>query len=158
MADTQNDGLWPVAKFYFLVTIAGTDSSFQEVSGLDVETAVMEYRHGDSKTFSTIKKPGLIKTTSITLKKGVFSNDSRLIDYFKALMLDKSYYAKDRLQVDIKLMDEADAVIMTWTLSNAFPTKLSGTDLKSDSSEIAIETLELKQIVSWRSSSKQPGR
>lgn len=143
MADTKNDGLWPVAKFYFLATIAGTDISFQEISGLDVETDVMEYRHGDSKTFGTIKKPGLIKTTNITLKKGIFTKDSRLIDYFNKLMKDKAYYAKDRMQIDIKLMDEADAVIMTWTLTNAFPTKLSGTDLKSDSSEIAIETLEL---------------
>jgi phage tail-like protein len=143
MADTNNDGLWPVAKFYFLVTIAGTDISFQEVSGLDVETDVMDYRHGDSKTFGTIKKPGLIKTTNLTLKKGVFAGDSRLVDYFNALMVDKSYYATDRMQIDIKLMDEADTVIMTWTLVNAFPTKLSGTDLKSDSSEIAIETLEL---------------
>ena len=143
MADTQNDGLWPVPKFYFLVTIAGTDISFQEVSGLDIETDVMEYRHGDSKTFGTIKKPGLIKTTNIILKKGVCAADSPLMDYFNKLMLDKANYAANRRQIDIRLMDEAGAVIMTWTLINAFPAKLSGMDLESDSGEIAIEMLEL---------------
>ena len=32
---------------------------------------------------------------------------------------------------------------MTWTLTNAWPTKVTGTDLKSDGSEVAIESLEI---------------
>ena len=32
---------------------------------------------------------------------------------------------------------------MTWTLTNAWPTKITATDLKSDANEVAIETLEL---------------
>jgi phage tail-like protein len=32
---------------------------------------------------------------------------------------------------------------MTWKLANAWPTKITGTDLKSDASEVAVETLEL---------------
>jgi len=30
-----------------------------------------------------------------------------------------------------------------WTLGNAFPVKITGTDLKSDGNEVAVETLEL---------------
>ena len=35
-----------------------------------------------------------------------------------------------------------DASIV-WTLQNAWPTKITSTDLKSDGSEVAVETLEI---------------
>ena len=148
MADSLNNDLWPVSKFYFLVSFSGGsvegDISFQEVSGLDQETDVIEYRHGDNPEFSTIKKPGMTKSTNVVLKKGIFQNDARLTDMFNAIY-DKKYYKDpaDRMTVLIKLMDEAGEVIMNWRLDNAFPAKLTGTDLKSDASEIAVESLEL---------------
>ncbi len=32
---------------------------------------------------------------------------------------------------------------MTWTLENAWPTKITSTDLKSDGNEIAIDIIEI---------------
>jgi phage tail-like protein len=32
---------------------------------------------------------------------------------------------------------------MTWTLNNAWPTKISSTDLKSDANEVAVESIEI---------------
>ena len=32
---------------------------------------------------------------------------------------------------------------MTWTLNNAWPTKVTGTDLKSDGNEVAVESIEI---------------
>jgi len=32
---------------------------------------------------------------------------------------------------------------MTWTLSNAFPTKITVTDMKADGNEVAVESIEL---------------
>ncbi len=32
---------------------------------------------------------------------------------------------------------------MTWTLTNAWPIKVTSTDLKSDGNEVAVETIEL---------------
>jgi phage tail-like protein len=34
-------------------------------------------------------------------------------------------------------------VTMQWTLRNAWPTKISSTDLKSDGNEVAVDTLEI---------------
>jgi phage tail-like protein len=45
--------------------------------------------------------------------------------------------------VIINLLNEKASPMMTWTLTNAFPVKMQATDLKSDASEVAIETLEL---------------
>jgi phage tail-like protein len=32
---------------------------------------------------------------------------------------------------------------MVWTLTNAWPTKITGTDMKADGNEVAVETIEL---------------
>ena len=48
-----------------------------------------------------------------------------------------------RLPITISLLDEAGGTTMVWTLTNAWPTKITGTDLKSDGNEVAIETIEI---------------
>jgi hypothetical protein len=53
MADdgSAHESVWPLPKFYFSVKLGSQDIaiSFQEVSGLDTEAQIIEYRHGDSK-------------------------------------------------------------------------------------------------------------
>jgi phage tail-like protein len=41
------------------------------------------------------------------------------------------------------LLDEAGAPTMTWKVLNAWPTKITATDIKSDGKEAAIETIEI---------------
>ncbi len=48
-----------------------------------------------------------------------------------------------RETVTIQLLDETGSPTMTWTLANAWPTKITGTDMKSDGNEVAVEMLEL---------------
>ena len=48
-----------------------------------------------------------------------------------------------RVPVVVSLCDETGAPKMTWTLANCWPTKISGTDLKSDANEVAIESIEI---------------
>jgi phage tail-like protein len=48
-----------------------------------------------------------------------------------------------RRTVVISLLDQTAAPKMTWTLNNAWPTKITGTDLKSEGNEVAVETLEV---------------
>ena len=125
-------------KFYFSVDIGDfQDLPFQEVSGLDVETEVIEYRHGNSPNHGTIKMPGLMKFGDVTLKKGVFADDNQFFDWISQISLNT--YA--RLTVVIRLLDETATERMTWTLSNAFPQKVTPTDMNSQSSEAGIETI-----------------
>ena len=132
------DQFWPMPKFYFSVDIGYfQDLPFQEVSGLDVETEVIEYRHGNSPNHGTIKMPGLMKFGDVTLKKGVFADDNQFFDWISQISLNT--YA--RLTVVIRLLDETATERMTWTLSNAFPQKVTPTDMNSQSSEAGIETI-----------------
>lgn len=129
---------WPLPKFYFSVTIDGAEYAFQEVSGLETETQVIEYRAGDSKQFSTIKMPGIAKVGNVTLKKGIVPHDSNFLAWYSTIKMNTI----KRTTVVIKLLDESGNATMTWTLKNAWPTKVTGVDLKSDGNEVAVETIE----------------
>lgn len=143
MADdgSKQGSTWPMPKFYFSVKLGSQDNtvSFQEVSGLDTETQPIEYRHGDNKVFSTINMPGIVKTGNVTLKKGIFVNDNNFWKWYDAIKMNTI----KRETVVIQLLDEFAKPTMTWTLNNAWPTKITGTDMKSDANEVAVETLEL---------------
>jgi phage tail-like protein len=134
----EQDQYWPLPKFYFSVDIGDfTDLSFQEVSGLDVETEAIEYRHGNSSVMSAIKMPGMFKFSDVTFKKGVFSGDNQFYDWISSISLNTF----ERVTITIRLLDEDGAPSMTWTLLNAFPLKVTPTDMNSQSSEAGIETI-----------------
>jgi phage tail-like protein len=140
MADdgsAQSTSLWPIPKFRFEVKWDSKVMSFQEISGLDVESQVIEYRSGDSATFSTVKMPGIKKFGDITMKKGVFKSDNKFWDWFNQIKMNTI----KRVPVTISLLDEAGSPTMVWTLTNAFPLKINGTDLKSTGNEVAVETI-----------------
>jgi len=142
MADdgsAQSTSLWPIPKFHFQVKWDSEVMSFQEVSGLDIESQPIEYRSGDSPVFSTIKMPGIQKTGNVTMKKGVFKSDNKFWDWFNQIKMNTIA----RKPVTISLLDETGAPTMVWTLENAWPSKITGTDLKSDGNEAAIETIEI---------------
>ena len=47
MAGEAQDNVWPLPSFYFKVELGSLgEIAFKEVSGLDMEAQVIEYRHG----------------------------------------------------------------------------------------------------------------
>ncbi len=140
MAGEGQEAPWPVPKFHFRVTFGDKgDMSFQEVSGLDTEYDVIEYRAGNSVDFSTVKMPGLRKGSDVTLKKGMFRDDTALYDYFNEIKMNTI----TRQTVTIQLLDEEHTPLFTWTLKNAFPMKVVGTDLNAQNSVVAVEEIVL---------------
>ena len=141
MTGEVQDNIWPLPKFYFAVDLGpGLESvAFQEVTGLDTESQPIEYRAGPSGAFSTIKMPGLVKAGNVTLKKGIFVNDNHFWNWFNQIRMNTI----KRRSVTISLLDQEANPTMVWKLANAWPTKISATDLKSDGNEIAVDTIEL---------------
>lgn len=135
----QSTTVWPLPKFYFQVKWDSQVMSFQEITGLDVQSEEIKYRHGDSPEFSVIKMPGLKKVGNVTMKKGTFKSDNKFWDWFNQIKMNTI----KRLPVTISLLDETGAPTMVWTLTNAWPTKITGTDLKAEGNEVAIETIEI---------------
>lgn len=142
MADNgsaQSANVWPLVKFAFSVKIGDKELMFQEVTGLASETQVIEYRAGNNKVFSTVKMPGIKKFGNVTLKKGIFKDDKDMWTMYNMIKMNTI----ERKTVTISLLDEAQAVAMSWTLDNAFPCKMTVSDMKSDANEPAVETMEL---------------
>jgi phage tail-like protein len=135
----QSTNVWPIPKFRFEVLWDSAVMSFQEVSGLDIEAQTIEYRAGDSKVFSVIKMPGIKKVGNVTMKKGVFKSDGKFWDWFNQIKMNTIA----RKPVTIRLLDESGNPTMVWTLANAWPTKVTGTDLKAEGNEVAVETIEI---------------
>lgn len=142
MADdgsAQSTTVWPLPEFSFQVKWDAEVMSFQEVSGLDIQSEQIKYRYGDNPQFSVIKMPGIAKFGNVTMKKGVFKSDNKFWDWFNQIKMNTI----KRVPVTISLLDEAGAPTMVWTLTNAWPTKITATDLKAEGNEVAIETIEI---------------
>lgn len=137
----KEDSTWPMPKFRFEVDLGAKMPKvhFQEVSGMDVENQIIEYRKSNSKFFSTEKMPGIVKYGNVTMKRGVFVNDNRFWKWHQEISMNTIA----RRTVLIKLLDEKGNVTMQWILINAWPTKITSTDLKSDGNEVAVDTLEI---------------
>ena len=130
---------YPIVKFHFQVEWGGTKIGFTEVSGLDVETEVVEYREGASPEYSKIKMPGMQKFSNITLKRGTFATDNEFFDWWNTVKLNTI----ERRDITISLLNEEHEPVVVWKVKNAWPTKIQPTDLKADGNEVAIESMEL---------------
>lgn len=130
---------YPLPVFHFLVEWGGSKIGFSEVSGLNVENQVIEYRDGASPTYSGIKMPGLAKLGNITLKRGILPNDNEFFDWLNTTSMNKV----DRRDLIISLLNEQHEPVVTWKVVNAFPVKVEGPSLKATGNEVAIESIEI---------------
>jgi len=138
----QSTSIWPLPAFHFEVTFGTTEALkgvFSEVTGLNSETQVIEYRHGNSPVYTPIKMQGISKIGNVTLKRGIFKSDNSFWDWHSSIQQNTI----KRQHVVIALLDEKNATTVRWTLTTAWPTKFSGADLKSDGHEVAVHTIEL---------------
>lgn len=130
---------YPLPKFHFRVEWGGSNIGFSEVSGLNIENKMIEYRDGASPEYNKIKMPGMREFSNITLKRGVFQGDNDFYNWLNTISLN----AVERRDLTITLLNEKHDPVVVWKVKNAFPVKVQSTDLKADGSEVAIEQLDL---------------
>jgi phage tail-like protein len=130
---------YPIPKFHFQADWGGVRIGFTEVSGLDVETEVIEYRDGASPEYSKRKIPGMQKYPNVTMKRAVFASDNDYFKWWNTVALN----TVERRSVTISLLNEKHEPVVVWKVKNAWPAKIASTDLKADGNEIAVESIEL---------------
>lgn len=130
---------YPLPKFHFRVEWGGTNIGFSEISGLNVENKIIEYRDGVSPEYSKIKMPGMREYSNITMKRGVFKGDNEFYAWLNTISLN----TVERRDLTISLLNESHEPVVVWKVANAFPIKVQSTDLKADGSEVAIEQIDL---------------
>lgn len=128
----------PYAQFNFLVVVEGvTLAGFTEVSGLNAESDIIEYREG-SDLARMRKLPALYKFGNITLKRGYTQN--RALWEWRKTTLDGG---TERHNGAIVLLDEARAPRLRWEFFEAWISKYEGPALNATANEAAIESIEL---------------
>lgn len=146
IADTMKNLLfgkkdWPLARFYFYVLIGGKQMAFQGVDGLEGEIGVIDYRDGNSPFFGKERMPGLVSYSRITLKKGMFSNDTGANNFFKGIAQDRQY--TKRRSIFIAMLDHNHIPQFIWRYEKTFITKFVPTNLDAEAdSDVAIEEME----------------
>ena len=128
----------PYQAFNFLVEIEGLiTGGFSECSGLAVETEVTDYREGGLNGY-VHRFAGPTKYPPLVLKHGLSP-----IDGLWSWHQDVVQEQVTRRNGTIYLLDNKRIPVMSWDFAQAFPVKWTGPDLRADSGNVAIESLEL---------------
>ncbi|MDC0747866.1 MULTISPECIES: phage tail protein [Polyangium] len=132
----------PYGAFNFTVSIDGSDAfgGFSDVSGLNTEFTMAEYREGSDPDNHVRKVPGIYKTGDVTLKRGIV--DSRAFwDWIADI---RKRGPLGRKEVLITLLDEARKPVQAWKLLNVTPMKYTGPTLAAKGGgDVAMEEIVL---------------
>ncbi len=138
----------PYSVFNYLVNLGdGTEASvqggFSEVSGLNAEVTIAEYRNGNAKVNYVTKVPAINKSGDVTLKRGVIGAQN----IYAWLEQVRAGDVMAKRNVEIKLTNEnpaSQSAVVTWKLLGALPIKWTGPTLTAKGgSDVAIEELVL---------------
>ncbi len=129
----------PIRNFRFKIECDGVQNGgFSEVSGFDLSIDVIEYREGGEPT-TPRKLPGLTKYSNITFKAGVV--DQNLYTWIIECV-GGTIERKD-LTLNAYGEEDADTVIASWTIENAWPVKYTAPDFNATGNDVAVESLEI---------------
>jgi phage tail-like protein len=146
MANGRRD---PLVGFHFGVEIQGMVTGyFTECSGLGSEHEVIEHKVVDESGHEMMMKiPGRLKWANISLKRGI-TDSMDIWDWRK--MVEDGDVDSARANGSIVMFDEKFDEVARWNFENAWPVKVSGPSVKSDSNEIGIEELSIAHEGLWR--------
>ena len=132
----------PMVGFNFKIEAEGQASGyFSEVSGISSETEVTEMKLVSGGYKEVVRKiPGRLKWGDITLKRGITANMD-FWDWRQKVVDGKVDSA--RTNCTITMYDQANDAVAIWNLEQAWPSKLTGPSLNTDSSAVGIEELTL---------------
>lgn len=135
----------PYSAFNFQVELesgqgAEVQAGFAEVSGLNAEVTVAEYRSGNAKVNYVSKIAGIHKAGDVTLKRGVIGAQN-IYDWLQEIRGGK--LAKRNIVVKLMSEDRSE-VVLSWKLRGAMPIKWTGPTLTAKGGgDVAMEELVL---------------
>lgn len=145
MAKTTKDAVTgdPMVGSHFSLSMGGAVTGyFMEVSGIGSETEVTDHKITFENGFGgAIRKiPGRLKWGDITLKRGITGNMDM---YAWRKQVEDGMVDTARKNISILMHDQAGGIVAQWDVTAAWPSKISGPSIKSDTSEIGVEEITL---------------
>ena len=131
----------PVASFRFSLEVSGKFTGFfSEVSGLGSENEVIEHKVVEASKEIIRKLPGRLKWNDLTLKRGITKNMD-LWDWRK--LVEDGNVPDARADGSVVLYDDAGGEIGRWNFERAWPSKISGPQIKADDNSVAVEEVTI---------------
>jgi phage tail-like protein len=137
MADRED----PLVGFHFAIEIQGVVAGyFTECSGLGSEHETISHKVVVDGKEMVMQVPGRLKWENITLKRGITSN----MDIWKwRKQVTDGDVSGARHDGSITMFDEHLKEVARWNFERAWPSKVSGPQVKSDSNEVGVEELTI---------------
>ena len=128
----------PAPSYKYGVVINGAlMAGFTSCTGLEVSRETQEVVEGGINDHVHVL-PGRLKYSHLTLKRGIILT-SFMWEWLHVGMYD---VAVKRMPITIVLFNLDGTPARTWAVSDAYPVKWSAGELRSDSNEVAVETVE----------------
>jgi phage tail-like protein len=140
----------PFVAFRFQVSLTGSNlplglgagplckGSFSEASGIEATMSPRAIREG-GRNFGQIQRPGPTAFGSLTLKRGVTSQQD-LWTWFDLVANRERFGRLLNGNIDIY---SGTQLAFTWKLVNVLPVKFKSPDLSATATQVAIEELQL---------------
>lgn len=133
---------YPPVGFHFEVAFeglsSGSNSGFQEVSGLDVAIETFNLEEGGENRF-VHRLPARVSYGNLVLKRGLLKG-SELIEWFRNAI---ELYKFKPTGVLVTLLNEKHEPLESWSFIQAYPVKWSVSGFSATDNEIVAETIEL---------------
>ncbi len=136
---------YPMPVYNYRVEIGSDAVAFSEVSGLSISYELYTYK--ESPVESGVPGPRVMHMpaqgtpATVTLKKGVVRGSSiaALFNWINSVQINQI----EKKDIYVRLCDEAGEAVISWKVTNAFPTKLEAPTFDANSNDAAIESMEL---------------
>jgi phage tail-like protein len=147
MAQSKADikASYPLPVYNYKVDIGQNTIAFSEVSGLNIGYETSTYKESNTESGKVsprvFRMPSQPTTTTLTLKKGLVPAKSQaaLYDWINSISINQV----EKKDIVISLCDETGKAVVSWKVTNAFPTKLDVPTFDANSNDVAIESMEL---------------
>lgn len=133
----------PLRNFRFRVEIDNiARAGFSEISGLDSQIAVVDYREGTDPPHVR-KLSGLTRYGNVTLKNGLATDADALVMFNWFRDVSQGQLANNRRRVVIIVQDESGQDRARFVISDAWPARYATSALNAQGHDVLIELLEL---------------
>lgn len=131
----------PLVGFHFQLDLGGVVAGyFTEISGLGSENEVVEHKVVEGGKQKVQKIPGRLKWGDITLKRGITAQ----MDIWQwRKKVEDGLVDTARTNGSIIMLDQELTPVAQWDFENAWPSKVSGPQVQSDSNNYGVEELTI---------------
>lgn len=132
----------PLVGFHFKLDLQDQITGyFTEVSGLGSETEIVEHKVVTPDGHDVVQKiPGRLKWGDVTLKRGI----TDVLDFWNwRKLVEDGKIEEARKNGSVMMFNQALELVAQWDFVNAWPSKVTGPQLSSDSNAYGIEEITL---------------